>query len=141
MASSREKLATVIENATGQGLTMKVGNPQCFVRLASVKKGQRHTVRLCVDWTYQEFLLQGQADAAMTLSVTSDDCCDYERITVKEAHGKFFVDTVARKLAFGGPTAEIRNEEDEAVGVAAITTTLPLKTETTMFRWRFWGKA
>lgn len=27
---------------------MKVGNPHCFVRLASVKKGEQYIVRLCL---------------------------------------------------------------------------------------------
>jgi len=127
------KLETVIENATEHGLTMKVGNPQCFVRLASVKKGEHYTVRLCLDWTYQEFVLEGKSDAAMQYFVSSDDCCDYERITVKEAQpGVFVTETVARKQAFGG-----REEADDAA--AQTPPSLSLKKET-MFRWRFWVK-
>lgn len=128
------KLETVIANATEQGLTMKVGNPQCFVRLASVKKGEHYTVRLCLDWTYQEFVLEGKSDAAMKFLVSSDDCCDYERITMKELQpGVFVAETVARKQAFGG------REEAEDAASQTPQSVSPLKKES-LFRWRFWVK-
>ncbi|KAG0583254.1 hypothetical protein M758_3G122700 [Ceratodon purpureus] len=91
------KVATVIANGTGQGLTMKVGNRNCFVKLASVEEGGEYTMRLCVDWTYQEFLLEDNRNTGKKLFVNSDDCCDYERITVKESDGVFVVETVPRK--------------------------------------------
>jgi hypothetical protein len=74
------KVATVIANETGQGLTMKVGNRNCFVKLASVKNGSEYTMRLRVDWTYQEFLLEDNHNTGKKIFVNSDDCCDYERI-------------------------------------------------------------
>jgi len=133
MASGNNKVATVIENQTGQGLTMKVGNPHCFVRLASVKSGGDYTVRLCVDWTYQEFVLEGKSDAAKKLYVNSDDCCDYERMTVKESHGVFFVETVARQQQpLGGSEVE--------VDAAAPPPSPPMK-QKKVLRWRFWVKA
>lgn len=65
------KVATVIANETGQGLTMKVGNRNGFVRYASVEEGGEYTMRLCVDWTYQEFLLEGSSNAGKKLFVNS----------------------------------------------------------------------
>jgi hypothetical protein len=70
----------VIANETGQGLTMKVGNRNCFVKLASVKNCSEYTMRLCVDWTYQEFLLEDNHNTGKKIFVNSDDCYDYERI-------------------------------------------------------------
>ena len=46
------KVTTVIVNATNHGLTMKVGNRQCYARLTSVKVGGEYTMRLNVKWTY-----------------------------------------------------------------------------------------
>lgn len=132
---SYEKLATVIENETGHGLTMKVGNPHRFVRLASVKRGENYTVRLCVDWTYQEFVLEDQSDAANKLYVNSDDCCDYERIVVKEADGVLYVETVARQHLhlLGGRDLD-----------APVQDRSPFMAENFMEKmsaWKFWVKA
>ena len=76
---------------------MKVGNRNCFVRIASVEDGGEYTMRLCMDWTYQEFVLEGSSNPRKRVFVSSDDCCDYERMTVKECDGAFSVATVARK--------------------------------------------
>ncbi|KAG0586073.1 hypothetical protein KC19_2G061700 [Ceratodon purpureus] len=91
------KLATVIANETGQRLTMKMGDRNCFVRTASVRDGREYTMRLCMDWTYQEFVLEADGDPGRKLVVNSDDCCDYERITVKESDGVYAVHIVPRK--------------------------------------------
>ena len=94
-----DKLTTMIVNGTEHDLLMKVGNRNCFVPLAVVKKRRHHAMELCLNWTYQEFLLEeNNSDAARKrLFVNSDDCCDFERITVKESDGKFVVDRVPRK--------------------------------------------
>ncbi|KAG0579866.1 hypothetical protein M758_4G131200 [Ceratodon purpureus] len=95
-----EKLTTMIVNETGHDLVMKVGNRNCFVPLAIVKKRCQHAMELCMNWTYQEFLLETKNlndVVGKKLFVNSDDCCDYERITVKESDGKFVVDRVPRK--------------------------------------------
>ncbi|KAG0607389.1 hypothetical protein M758_8G024300 [Ceratodon purpureus] len=91
------KVRTMIVNATEQPLTMKVGNRNCFFRLASVKKGGEYAMELCMDWTYQEFMLEDKSDSGRKLFVNSDDCCDYERITVTESDGKLLVVRVPRK--------------------------------------------
>jgi hypothetical protein len=95
-----DKLTTMIVNKTGHDLIMKVGNRNCFVPLAVVKKRCHHAMELCMNWTYQEFLLEEKIlndVVGKRLFVNSDDCCDYERITIKEADGKFIVDRVPRK--------------------------------------------
>lgn len=113
-----DKLTTMIVNDTEHDLIMKVGNRNCFVPLAVVKRGCQHAMELCMNWTYQEFLLeQKYSDAELKkLFVNSDDCCDYERITVKESDGKFIVDRVPRK--------QVKAEEKTV--------------QKWSFSWRFW---
>jgi hypothetical protein len=90
------KLTTVIVNNSGTGLIMKVGNHHHFARLASVKQGGEFKMQVDLNWTYQEFLLEDAADAAKKLTVNSDDCCDFKRITVTEVDGKLDVVRVPR---------------------------------------------
>jgi hypothetical protein len=97
LSAMSAKLTTMIVNATEQPLTMKAGNRNCFFRLASVKKGGEYAMQLCMDWTYQEFVLEDKSGAGRKLFVNSDDCCDYERITVTECDGKLVVARVPRK--------------------------------------------
>ena len=78
------KVTTVIVNDTEHGLTMKVGNRNCYARLTSVKKGGEYKMQIDVNWTYQEFLVQDKCNQANQLFINSDDCCDYERITIKD---------------------------------------------------------
>jgi hypothetical protein len=85
------KVTTVIVNDTKHGLTMKVGNRNCYTRLTSVKVGGEYQMQLDVNWTYREFLVQDQTDRAKQLFINSDDCCDYERITIKDIDGAFGV--------------------------------------------------
>ena len=90
-------MTTVIVNDTKQGLTMKVGNRHCYARLTSIKVGGEYQLLVDVNWTYREFLLQDKTDARNQLFINSDDCCDYERIIVKEIDGKFGVERDLRK--------------------------------------------
>lgn len=84
-------MTTVIVNETKHGLTVKVGNRNCYARLTSVKVGGEYQMHLDVNWTYREFLVQDKTDRARQLCINSDDCCDYERITIKEVDGAFDV--------------------------------------------------
>jgi hypothetical protein len=97
------KVTTVIVNDTKHGLTMKVGNRNCYTRLTSVKVGGEYQMQLDVNWTYREFLVQDQTDRAKQLFINSDDCCDYERITIKAhlASTESFVNS-------SGPAAALR---------------------------------
>lgn len=109
------KVTTVIVNHTKQGLTMKVGNRHCYARLTSVKVGGEYRMQIDVNWTYQEFLVQDKSDAANQLFLNSDDCCDYERITIKEkADGKLEVQTLLRKQFRSAPCSSILEEEGSA---------------------------
>lgn len=94
---SGTKVTTVIVNQTEQGLTLKVGNPKCYARLTSVKVGGEYRMHLDINWTYQEFVLQDKHDAHRKLFLNSDDCCDYERITVTEADGHMVMHRIPRK--------------------------------------------
>lgn len=118
-----DTLTTMIVNDTAHDLIMKVGNRNCFVPLAVVKRGCHHAMELCMNWTYQEFLLeQKNTDYSdrKKLFVNSDDCCDYERITIKESSeaGKFVADRVPRKQV---------KPDDELTRIHKRT-----------FTWRFW---
>jgi hypothetical protein len=45
------KVTTVIVNDTKHGLTMKVGNRNCYARLTSVKRGGEYKLQIDVNWT------------------------------------------------------------------------------------------
>jgi hypothetical protein len=116
------KVTTVIVNATKQGLTMKVGNRQCFARLTSVKVGGEYRMQLDVNWTYQEFLVQDKSHAHRPLFLNSDDCCDYERITITESgDGKFDIQKDLREQFRTGSCSPIQELEES--GSSAPTTT------------------
>ncbi|KAG0564706.1 hypothetical protein KC19_8G132500 [Ceratodon purpureus] len=84
------KVTTVIVNSTKHGLTMKVGNRQCYAKLTSFKVGGEYKMQLDVNWTYQEFLVQDKFHSRNRVFINSDDCCNYERITIMEtADGRF----------------------------------------------------
>ena len=87
-------MTTVIVNDTKHRLTLKVGNGNCYSRLPSVKVGGEHKMELDVNWTYQEFVVQDESDRGNQVFISSDDCCDYERIIVKEVDGKLDVHRV-----------------------------------------------
>lgn len=88
-----------IVNNTQWVLDVQVGNSVYFVQLAQLRRGATHTVLVdCTD-TYQEYkfspLGSTGSDANhiphISLVVTSDDCCDYKRITISEVDGKLAV--------------------------------------------------
>lgn len=92
---------TAIVNETAQDLKLKVGNQRHFADLATVRKGGKYTMDMDVNGTYREFQLTtaGNTSTApatgarnsMKLVLSSDECCDYSCITVKEVDGKFDV--------------------------------------------------
>ena len=98
---------TAIVNETGQDLKVKVGNQLHFADLATVRKGGKYTMDMDMNGTYREFQLTTATGAtstavsatgaaeigrnSMKLVLSSDECCDYSRITVKEVDGKFDV--------------------------------------------------
>lgn len=108
------EVTTVIVNATKQGLTMKVGNRN---ELTSVKVGGEYRMQVDVNWTYQELVLQDKCDAEKQVFINSDDCCDYERITIREIDGKFDVQRDLRK--------QFRNAS-------------AIKESTSVGRWKLW---
>ena len=92
---------TVIANETEQVLTMKLvgtSNQQRYsVDYATVDRGGEHTMIVDYNDTYQEFLVLGVDCKGKNLILNSDECCDYKRITIKEANGEFDVETEARE--------------------------------------------
>ena len=89
-SSANMAATTVFVNHTQEPLHMKVGNQPHFADLTTVAKGAKYTMRVDFNATYQEFLMGVDAQGK-NLIVSSDDCCDYKCITVKEVNGKFDV--------------------------------------------------
>jgi hypothetical protein len=86
---------TEIVNNTKHVLNMKVGNHRYFVDFAKIRRGAKHTMQVDYSDTYQEFLM-GKDRTGKNIIVTSDDCCDYQCITITEVDGKFTVYRVPR---------------------------------------------
>lgn len=90
------KVQTVIVNHTQQEL--RVGNRNCFAKLAAIPVGGEHEVEIDVNWTYQEFSLEpaGRGGHVMKIIISSDECCDYERITVTMSEGSLRTEKIGR---------------------------------------------
>ena len=104
---------TVIVNDTKQVLSMRVGNHRHFADLATVQQGAAYTMDVDFNGTYREFQFTGvegrdRGDQNQNqnrrsnhdkLIVSSDECCDYSCITVKEVDdsGKLGVQKEPRK--------------------------------------------
>lgn len=84
MTSSR----TVIINNTQYDLSVKAGVQRYHLDFAKIGSGSKHTMVVDYHDTYQEFRIVSEG-TGMEIVVTSDDCCDYKRITISEANGKF----------------------------------------------------
>jgi hypothetical protein len=94
--------STKVVNRTEEALVLRVGNQNCFAKLGTIEAGGEHKVEIDVNWTYREFALQPvrAGGSKNNLVVSSDDCCDFERLTVTQSGGKFEVDKVARGQYF-----------------------------------------
>lgn len=94
------KTTTVIVNNTSDELKVKVGGHQHNAEVASIDKGGKWDLHVFVNETYREFRLQDASGKKVAI-VSSDDCCDNECITIKEAaddlHGQFEVHRVPRR--------------------------------------------
>lgn len=120
-----ENNTTVIVNNTQQDLAMKVGNHHYFVHFANLAKGAKKNLRVGYNDTYQEFLM-GVDKAGNKLIVTSDECCDYKRITITEScDGKFDVEREPRRR----PDAAADSSEPDAAAAPA---------SKKQSSWRFW---
>ncbi len=111
---------TVIVNNTAHALKMKVGNHRSFVDFATLDKGAKHTMNVDCNTTYHEFLM-GVDIKGKRLIVSSDECCDYKCIIIKEVDGEFNVEMEPR-CQFG----------DEA------TVETPNAVKKSKLSWRFW---
>lgn len=120
----------VIHNATQGDLKMQVGNHRYFVYLTTVQKDKDYTMPVDFNATYQEYLM-GEDSTGKKLIVSTDDCCDYKSITIKETYGEFDVQKVPRRAA-AATTPESANYSDEQSSSAAAGGKKP-KTN-----WRFW---
>lgn len=96
-----EELKTVIENKTKCDLEIKLFTRNGLVPVGVVKFGSRHTLKHCLSWTFQDYVVETKHAAQekrLKVTIDSDICCDYERIIVKESvEGKLVVDKEARK--------------------------------------------
>lgn len=76
--------STLFVNQTGNVVNMKVGNNRSSTPIASIAGGGQFRMPVNMNDTYREFLVGVDSDARKTVIVTSDDCCDYQCITIKE---------------------------------------------------------
>jgi hypothetical protein len=99
----RSEYMTIAEivNETEHELEMQVGNNVHFVNFGHLGRGATHTVPVDYTDTYQEykFTTRQQQGSSRSLVVTSDDCCDYKRITIMEMDGQLTVQREPRQLA------------------------------------------
>lgn len=90
---------TVIANETAEVLIMKLvetSNQQLyFVDYATLERGGEHTMIVDYNANYQEFLL-GVDTEGKNVMLSSDECCDYKRITITKVNGEFDVQKEAR---------------------------------------------
>lgn len=108
----------VIHNATQGDLKMQVGNHRYFVYLATVQKDKDYTMPVDFNATYQEYLM-GDDSTGKKVIVSTDDCCDYKSITIKEKNGQFDVHKVPRRAAaattvVAGESANYSNEQSSS---------------------------
>jgi hypothetical protein len=85
--------STVFVNHTQGPLELQVGNPHHKTDLATVEKDGEYTIEVAFNATYCEYFM-GAVHAATDkkLVVSTDDCCDYKSITIKElSNGTFEV--------------------------------------------------
>ena len=77
--------STVFVNHTQGPLELQVGNPHYKTDLATVEKDGEYTMEVDFNATYCEYFM-GAVHAATDkkLVVSTDDCCDYKSITIKE---------------------------------------------------------
>jgi hypothetical protein len=118
----------VIHNATQGDLKMQVGNHHYFVYLTTVQKDRDYTMPVDFNATYQEYLM-GEDSNGKKLIVSTDDCCDYKSITIKEKNGQFDVQKVPRRAV---ATPESANYSNEQTSSAAAGGKKPKA------NWRFW---
>ncbi|KAG0607611.1 hypothetical protein M758_8G042500 [Ceratodon purpureus] len=78
---------TLFVNKTGDMVKMKVGNSQYSSDIASIEGGGEYRMHVNMNDTYREFMV-GIGDGGKKAIVSSDDCCDYQCITIKEVNGE-----------------------------------------------------
>ena len=99
--------STVFVNHTQGALELQVGNPHYKADLATVEKDGEYTIEVDFNATYHEYFM-GAVHAATDkkLVVSTDDCCDYKSITVKElGNGTFEVHKEPRSAPATTPPA------------------------------------
>jgi len=125
------KVVTVIVNRTRQELVLRVGNHNCFAKVATIVDGGEHKIEIDVNWTYQEFCLE-PTNAGLVLQkiiLSSDDCCDFELMTVTISEGKLQLEKVAR-----GQTNDDIDHRPVVTKWMSLFTSLPAWPK---FNWRF----
>lgn len=79
---------TLFVNKTRDMVKMKVGNSQYSSDLASIEGGGgEYRMHVNMNDTYREFMV-GIGSEGKRVIVTSDDCCDFQCITIKEVNGQ-----------------------------------------------------
>ena len=77
--------STVFVNHTQGPLELQVGNPHYKADLATVEKDRKYTIEVDFNATYHEYFMGAVHGASdKKLVVSTDDCCDYKSITIKD---------------------------------------------------------
>ena len=99
--------STVFVNHTQGALELQVGNPHYKADLATVEKDGEYTIDVDFNATYCEYFMgavHGATDKKVVVS--TDDCCDYKSITIKElGNGTFEVHKEPRSAPATVPPA------------------------------------
>lgn len=73
-------------------MKMQVGNNHRYSDLASIKGGGEYKLHVNMNDTYREFSVgivgTDSADSMKRVIVSSDDCCEFKCITIKEVGGE-----------------------------------------------------
>lgn len=140
-----------IVNDTQQVLDMKVGNNVYFVHMAQLGRGATHTVLVDYTDTYQEYKFsplrgpssdpagqQNNCNQLPSLVVTSDDCCDYKRITIKEVDGHLAVEHEPRVMHRGRSEEEPRSQKSPAQAAPGTNVAPKRQCDVGFSSWKWW---
>lgn len=104
-------------NKTRHMVKMQVGNNQRYADLASIREGGEYKMHVNMNDTYREFTVgvvgADPADSKAKVIVTSDDCCDFQCITIQEVDGEIELLRQPRDLqqtVMGGTTAAAKKK-------------------------------
>jgi hypothetical protein len=86
---------TIVKNDTPQAFTLKEGNAGVYRDIKVLDPEKQHTIELDTNATYREYVVVQNASGEKEY-ITSDDCLDNSKITIKIVDNKLFFEKVLR---------------------------------------------